>query len=762
MRLGLNIFERAFQRGKLPGKWKVPALVLIALTTFLFAAAAAPAVAQDNVFGGPAGFVGSAVCAGCHRAEAKSWTASQHAQAMQEATEKAVLGDFNGAQAQHFSSKALFYRKDGRLFVETEGKDGKLAKFAVKYTFGVDPLQQYLVEFPDGRLQALPYAWDTRPKSEGGQRWFHLYPSEDIPPSDPLHWTGPQQNWNYMCAECHSTGVRKNYDAAKDSFHTTFSEVSVGCEACHGPGAGHVGWVQRDRPANVAHSGFQSIPAKGGQMEACGRCHSRRGEFSENWRPGQPLADTHLPVFLTPDLFEDDGQMKDEVFNTSSFQQSKMFAKGVVCTDCHDPHSGKLKAAGSEVCSQCHAPEKFAAVTHTGHSAGQNSPDCIACHMPARTYMVIDRRHDHSFRIPRPDLTVKSGVPNTCSSCHAGRDAGWAAAAVERWHGPLRKGFQTYTEAFYAARLDQPEARDLLLKVAQDASAPAIARATALLQLRERPSAAVDAQIQQGLRDPEPLVRIGALRALEPLQLEIRWARAKASLSDPVRAVRIEAASLLADLPEATAGSEKVALEQGWAEYIAAKQFNADRAEERTDLAGFYLRQGKAGLAEQEYVAAIKLAPKQVPSRVNLADLYRSMGRESEAENLLRETIALQPKAAAAHHALGLALVRQKRYEEAAGSLKRANDLEPAQPRYAYVYAVALQSAQETGEARRVLTQALAANPSNVDILALLLKDALAARDLRSAVYYGERLRKLRPDDIDFGEFAGRLKAAMP
>src|SRR5208337_3263572 len=368
MRLGLNIFERAFQRGKLPGKWKVPALVLIALTTFLFAAAAAPAVAQDNVFGGPAGFVGSAVCAGCHRAEAKSWTASQHAQAMQEATEKAVLGDFNGAQAQHFSSKALFYRKDGLFFVETEGKDGKLAKFAVKYTFGVDPLQQYLVEFPDGRLQALPYAWDTRPKSEGGQRWFHLYPSEDIPPSDPLHWTGPQQNWNYMCAECHSTGVRKNYDAAKDSFHTTFSEVSVGCEACHGPGAGHVGWVQRDRPANVAHSGFQSIPAKGGQMEACGRCHSRRGEFSENWRPGQPLADTHLPVFLTPDLFEDDGQMKDEVFNTSSFQQSKMFAKGVVCTDCHDPHSGKLKAAGSEVCSQCHAPEKFAAVTHTGHS----------------------------------------------------------------------------------------------------------------------------------------------------------------------------------------------------------------------------------------------------------------------------------------------------------------------------------------------------------------------------------------------------------
>jgi predicted CXXCH cytochrome family protein len=707
-------------------------------------------------------FAGSAVCAGCHHAEAKAWTGSQHAQAMQEATEKTVLGDFNNAQAQHFSSKARFYRKDGRFFVETEGKDGKQAGFAVKYTFGIDPLQQYLVEFPDGRLQALPYAWDARPKSEGGQRWFHLYPTEDIPPSDPLYWTGPQQNWNYMCAECHSTSVRKNHDAAADSFQTTFSEVSVGCEACHGPGIGHVHWVQSGRQANVAHSGFQLIPAKGGQMEACDRCHSRRGEFSENWLPGQPLADTHLPVFLTPGLFEDDGQMKDEVFNTSSFQQSKMFAKGVACTDCHDPHSGELKAARSEVCSQCHVPEKFAAESHSGHSAGPHTPDCIACHMPARIYMVNDKRHDHSFRIPRPDLTVKFGVPNTCSSCHAGRDAAWAAAAVERWHGPVRKGFQTYAEAFYAARLDQPEARELLLKVAQDASAPAIARATALLQLRERPSAAADAQIQQGLRDPDTLVRIGALRALEPLPLEIRWERARANLSDPVRAVRIEAALLLADMPEEMGGPEKIALKQGWADYIAAKQFNADRAEERTNLAGFYRRQGKAELAEQEYLAAIKLAPTQVPPRVNLADLYRSLGREAEAENLLREMIALEPQAAAAHHALGLTLIRQKRYEEAAGSLKRANELEPSQPRYAYVYAVALQSAQKSEEARLVLTQAFAANPSNVDILGLLLKDALAARDLRSAASYGERLRRLRPEDSDFGKFVDQLKAAAP
>jgi predicted CXXCH cytochrome family protein len=750
-----------FLFGERQTRWQtVRRIACLGLTCALFAAGGDIA-AGNSPPSRPANFVGSAACEGCHAGQGEAWAKSQHAKAMQEATEKTVLGDFGDSEARHFSSKARFFRKDGRYFVETEGRDGKQAAFAVKYTFGLDPLQQYLTEFPDGRLQALPYAWDTRAKEQGGQRWFHLYPSEDIPPADPLHWTGPQQNWNYMCAECHSTNVHKNYDAATDSFHTTFSEVSVGCEACHGPGAGHIQWAQNGRPESVAYRGFESAPPARGAMETCDRCHSRRGEFSEEWRPGQPLLDTHLPAFLTSGLFEDDGQMKDEVFNTSSFRQSKMFAKGAVCTDCHDPHSGTLKAAGSQVCAQCHATEKFIAVSHTGHAAGPDAPDCIACHMPARTYMVIDRRHDHSFRIPRPDLTVKTGTPNTCNACHADRDAAWAAAAVERWHGPVRKGFQTYAEAFHAARLDKPEARDLLLKVAQDASTPAIARATALLELARRPSAAVEAEIQRGLRDADVMVRIGALRALEPQPPEVRWGMAKESLSDPVRGVRIQAANLLADLASASLNEEdRKALDAASWEYIAAEEFNADRAEERTNLASFYARQGKSNLGEQEYLAAIKLAPMQVPPRAGLADLYRATGREAEAEALLRETISLLPDAAAPHHALGLSLIRQKRYTEAIESLKRAAELEPGQSRYAYVYAVALQSLGNSAEAHRILADASLKSPSNVDILIMLLQNALKARQLKEALTYAERLSFLRPDDPTLAEFTNQLRAA--
>src|SRR5260370_29083776 len=194
--------------------------------------------------GAEAAFVGSETCAGCHQAEAKLWQGSQHQLAMAHATEASVLGNFSDATFDYFGVKSRFFRKDGKFFVETDGSDGKLATFEIKYTFGVDPLQQYLVEFPDGRLQSLSIAWDSRPRDKGGQRWFHLYPKEEIRHDDVLHWTKLNQNWNFMCSECHSTGVRKNYDAANNPFATTFAEVSVGSEAGHGQGSRHVGWAR--------------------------------------------------------------------------------------------------------------------------------------------------------------------------------------------------------------------------------------------------------------------------------------------------------------------------------------------------------------------------------------------------------------------------------------------------------------------------------------------------------------------------------------
>jgi predicted CXXCH cytochrome family protein len=373
-------------------------------------------------------FVGSETCAGCHRAEADLWRPSQHKLAMQHASDTSVLGNFDDASFDYYGVHSRFFRKDGKFLVETDGPDGTPAVFEVKYTFGLDPLQQYLVEFPDGRVQALSLAWDSRPKDKGGQRWFHLYPNEEIKHDDILHWTKLNQNWNFMCAECHSTGVRKNYDPVADRFATSFAEISVGCEACHGQGSPHLAWarsrqswwpfgknedpkmglpVRFDERRDVAwpidqRSGKPQrnfTPATlRKELETCGLCHARRGEFSEDWVPGRWLSDTHAVATLTRDLYHADGQMLDEVYNYGSFKQSRMFAAGVTCSDCHEPHGAKLRGDGDGVCLQCHASDSYAAVTHHRHAGVEPAPSCVSCHMPARNYMVVDRRHDHSVR----------------------------------------------------------------------------------------------------------------------------------------------------------------------------------------------------------------------------------------------------------------------------------------------------------------------------------------------------------------------------
>jgi tetratricopeptide (TPR) repeat protein len=727
---------------------------------------------------GSAIYVASAACTGCHPAQASAWRNSHHAAAMAVATPETVRGDFGDVTVESHGSKGRFFRDESRFIVETEGRDGKTARFEVSHTFGIEPLQQYLVTFPDGRLQALPWAWDTRSKEAGGAHWFHLYPDRPVPSTDPLHWTRSMQNWNFMCAECHSTGVRKAYDPAKNSFQTSFEEIGVGCESCHGPGGRHLEWAKGSHE-NVANKGFvdshahrptvdwspdsqtgspkQSAPRPSGdEVELCAHCHSRRGQISENWRPGKPLTDTHLPSFLAEGLFEDDGQMKDEVFNDHSFKQSLMYARGVLCSDCHDSHSGKLKAVRSAVCSQCHQAERFAAATHTGHRNGPTSPDCVSCHMPARTYMVVDERHDHSFRIPRPDLSATLGTPNACNDCHKDRSADWAAQAIENWHGPVRKGIQSWAEAFHRARAGEPAARELLLKLIDEPATPAVARATAIVEAQRLPSIAVEQATSRALGNIDPLVRIAALRSQSlSLPIDLRWRRASPLLSDPVKAVRIEAAAALADQSaEMLSQEDRRRLEAAWAEYESSERLNADRPEGRANLGGFLLRKGKPSEAEAEYLAGLELEPAATPLSVNLSDLYRAQGKEAQAEQILRQAIALAPDAAAAHHALGLSLARQKRYDEALESLGRAVELASDVARYSYVYAVALQSLGRGAEFRTILDRALRRHSFDADLLRLELQDALQSQDVRRAAPIARKLSDLTPDDPEIARLA--------
>ncbi len=712
---------------------------------------------------------------------------------MDHATDATVLGDFDDAGFDYGSVHSRFFRRNGKFLVETDGTDGQLATFEVKYTFGVDPLQQYLVAFPDGRLQALSIAWDSRPKAAGGQRWFHLYPGENIGHADVLHWTRLNQNWNFMCAECHSTGIRKNYDAEKDRFATTWAEISVGCEACHGRGSRHVDWARdqsdwwRFGRAEDPTRGLQVLfderkgvtwqidPATSNphrsaapatlrkEVETCGLCHARRGALSEDWVPGQWLSDTHSIAPLAQGLYTADGQMQDEVYNYGAFRQSRMFAAGVTCADCHEPHGAQLRASGDGVCLQCHVAGKYEVAAHRRHEAASPPLACASCHMPSRTYMTIDLRHDHSFRIPRPDLSAKFGTPNACNDCHADRSADWAAAAIDAWHGPGRKGFQTYTGAFQAAWADRPDAEALLAAVIADRDTPAFARAGALAQLAPAATPQTIGLARAALSDPDPMVRIGALDALEDAPADQLWQATSPLLADPVRGVRIRAASLLAGMvPDGLAAAERDDFERAAAEFVAAQRLNADRPEARSALGSFFARLGRFNSAEAELRAALRLSPQYVAAAVNLADVYRALGRDREGESVLRAASLSLPGDAGVHHALGLTLVRLQQVEPALDEFRQAAALAPDQARYAYVYAVALNSVGRGGEAIEVLKENLARHPLDRDTLSALIGLSRDAGDIASALHYAERLAQIGPPDPDLAGLIQQLRQQLP
>ena len=674
------------------------------------------AVTEATPIPAPRSSSGSAACADCHAGEYERWRASQHAVAMQVADESTVLGKFDGARFRHFGVTSEFFRRDGKFIVRTDGPDGKLADFEVRHTFGVHPLQQYLIELPGGHVQALSIAWDTRPQDQGGQRWFHLYPDERIDHRDELHWTQRQQNWNFMCSDCHSTNVQKNYDAATHTFATTFSEISVGCEACHGPGSTHVGLAQAAAASGQPMSGsgltvsfderrgtaWVIDPATGNavrstprttekELDVCAQCHARRGQFSNDYHAGEPLQDHYLPALLSEGLYHPDGQQRDEVFNWGSFVSSRMYERGVTCGDCHEPHGGQLHAPGNSVCAQCHSATKYDATSHHFHETGTPGAACASCHMKTETYMVVDPRHDHSFRIPRPDLSASLGVPNACNQCHTDRNAAWAAAEIRKRYPQPKPGFQGFAEAFAAADRRDADASIALAQVTANLDESAIARASAIERLARRPAENTILAAEAGLKDPSPLVRRAAISAFEVLPPLQRRA-VTPLLSDPVRTVRMQAARTLAlladdafDSPESLAAFRRAA-----DEFIAAERFNADRPEHRTNLGGFFADRGEMVAAEEEYRAALRLDTRFVPAWANLADLMRLQGREAEAETILREGLELSPRDATLHHALGLSLVRQQRGAEALRELKLATDLDPRNERFAYVYEVAL------------------------------------------------------------------------
>jgi tetratricopeptide (TPR) repeat protein len=727
-------------------------------------------------------FVGAHVCAECHQDQYELWQGSDHDLAMQVANERNVLGDFNYTEFQYFDVTSRFYKEDGKYKILTDGPDGEPHEYDIKYTFGVYPLQQYLIEFPNGRLQALGIAWDSRPVEEGGQHWYDLYPDEEIKYGDPLHWTGINQNWNYMCAECHSTNLEKNYNQEEDIYETTWSEIDVSCESCHGPGSDHVVWAQsKDKDYNSDNGLLVTFDDRKGlnwimnnetgnsvrnkpkesdaEIERCARCHSRRSIIWEDYENGKPLMDTHLPILIEEGYYHPDGQVLEEVYVYGSFLQSKMYEKGVTCTDCHNPHSLKLRKNGNELCNTCHMSSKYNSVSHHHHKESSEGSKCVGCHMPDKKYMVIDSRHDHSIRIPRPDLSIKYNTPNACNNCHNGKDAKWASDIMNEWYGDSILSYNNYAEVFYSSRNGLPDSEELLTELAANGSAPNIFRASALKELRGYLSPQSIHVVSEGLNDPDPMVRAAAIDSLEFVEIPKRAELLFNLLNDPVRGVRIKAARMLAPAKNFLVQPDKQEeLNKALDEYIQTQEINLDRPEANLNLGNIYTETGEYDKAEEYFQQAISLDPTFIQGYVNLADLYRIQSRDELGENLLENALKMNNNSAEVHHALGLLLVRANRLDEAEYHLGEAARLRLDDPQYSYVYSVLLNSTGRANEAIKVLEQSIGEHPYNKEILIALITFNHDLGKSDEAARYFERYKQYYPNDANIGVFEEQLQ----
>lgn len=660
----------------------MPIRALLALLC-LTAAAAVPAHADTPQAEARPGYVADSECAACHPRQAASFEGSKHRHAMAPASPASVLADFNDTRFDGPRQAARFTRQLERFVVHTEGADGRPADFEVSHSFGIHPLQQYLIPLPGGRLQALGVAWDTTRR-----RWFALLADDPPPPGSPLHWSGRYQNWNLMCGECHTTAFRKGYDDARDSYRSRWATGHVGCQACHGPGEAHAASARSGRPQPTAN---RRLGPAHEQADQCAGCHARRTRLVEDATPGAPLLDNYLPDTLRPELYFHDGQQKDEVFEYGSYRQSRMYQAGVACTDCHEPHGGKLRASGNALCLQCHNPagnprfkglqaKDYDSPAHHFHSPGQAGSQCVDCHMPSANYMVVHGRRDHAIRIPQPVLSARLGSPDACRGCHTGRSAEWATAAIEKRHGPRPNPSQSpphYGEILADARRGQPGAPPQLVALIADLAQPAIVRATAVETLAGLGGPVPDA----ALADPDPAVRTAAAMGLAGRPPAERLARLAPLLDDPLRAVRISAARGLADLPDdALPPGRQPLRRQGLADFVAAQHAMGDMPAAQLSLAQLYADTGEMPRARLHFSRAVAQDPVGNAPRLAFAR-FLVVGRQpAEARQLLKDGLPRSANPGELHLALGLLAGQLGQWDDALAELRRATELMPGNP----------------------------------------------------------------------------------
>lgn len=603
-------------------------------------------------------YVGSQVCSTCHTDAKADWETSHHALAWTEPSPETIVADFNNTEFLHDGVLTEFSRRGADFHIKVTEIDGSVVEYRVHSVAGIEPLQQYILETEPGRLQSFDVVWDTIEK-----RWFHLYPDQKLPPDDGLHWSGPYKNWNARCAECHATGFEKNYDASNQSYASEQAEIGVGCEACHGPGSGHVEWAERSVSSELAPPagyGFSMDFANAGTqatIQQCASCHSRREPLGDaSPVPGTAFHDAYNLAQLRPGLYHADGQILDEVYVYGSFLQSKMYDKGVGCLNCHNAHTAELKAEGNAVCTQCHSPagnpnftslspKTYDDPSHHFHETGSEGAACVSCHMIERVYMGIDGRRDHSFRIPRPDLAEQTGSPDACTDCHTDQSPDWAAVEIAKRYPDASNRVPHYGVTLALGRVNPVAAQEELIELAVNDARPGLARATALWLLSQRPDTAAADAVAPLLQNSDPLVRAAAVSVQNGVDPQVRVPRIVDLLADPMKMVRIETAKSMLNAPVARLpGRIETQMQRAMGEWRRSLQARADFPETHMVLGGMALTMRNVPAAQGAFREVVRMDPQREEAWVMLARIAAAMEGREATLGVLEEALDVIPQ----------------------------------------------------------------------------------------------------------------------
>ncbi|MGY5355305.1 tetratricopeptide repeat protein [Wenyingzhuangia sp. IMCC45467] len=694
-------------------------------------------------------YVGSQKCKECHPNQFKYWEGSDHDKSMQKANRQSIVAPFNGEVYKSQGVTSTFFQKEGKFYVNTEGRDGNNHDFEIIYTFGLTPLQQYIVLFPDGHYQCLRTAFDVQKN-----KWFDLYPDFKVVHKEWLHWSRGGLNWNTMCADCHSTNVKKNYNEKDHSYNTNYAIINVSCEACHGPGKDHVEHALKNGNNYKNDGTMQMVGLDSKELvDACARCHARRENITLHHTPQGTFLDHYFPQLITEPIYHADGQILDEDYVYGSFVQSKMYHNGVSCKDCHNPHSTKRKFDDNRLCMQCHDGTTFNVESHHKHKMGTEEAMCINCHMPGKYYMGNDFRRDHSFRIPRPDLSLKYRTPNACAGCHKDKDDQWAYDNFVKLYGEPKKNH--FSDKLAPGIKGEVGGRDSLMILAHDTIYPNIARASAVSNLRNYGGQINVSEVLKFLKDDSPIVKAATVDLLADLNLGTEHYRAVLPLlKDAKRSVRVKSFFTLSSVPYSKIPEEykdfynKVKIE--FANYLKATgEFSGGRMKR----AQYYLNKGKTENAIHTLEDALKLDPINNIVRTTLANLYYQVKDYKKSEEAYKTILKQEPGYGLTNYNYGLLLNELGRPKEAIIQLEQGLKFMPENDRIAYNLSLLYYKNKQTKKAITVLDTQLKRSENNADLIYLMAYIHNETNQKVKAKKYAKQLLDLAPNNQQYQNF---------